>query len=103
MHARKTPIYQGLKRSATLQKHQGRAPPTHAFRKSSKTGVFSIPKDLSDPDDPQFGTPVPTVGGAQDLAVTDDYAYVATGATGIEVFSLADPGNPVSSARCSPS
>jgi hypothetical protein len=52
--------------------------------------------DLENLQAPSIVTEIETPGGVQDVAVLGDYLYAAQGGAGIEVFSLAEPRDPVS-------
>ena len=75
---------------------EGLASPWNIAIDGSWAYVGLVPIDLSNPENPLLQDAVATAGGAQDLTLANGHAYVATGATGIEVFSLTQPDAPQS-------
>jgi hypothetical protein len=51
--------------------------------------------DISDPENPVIAGAVDTRGGANGVAVSGDYAYVANSTSWLQVVDISDPANPV--------
>lgn len=68
----------------------------HAWVADASLGV--VPVDLSDPDAPVIGTPVPLPGASHALE-RDGWLYVAAGGEGVVVFDVFDPTRPIEVGR----
>jgi hypothetical protein len=56
------------------------------------TGLLLI--DLADPADPQIIASLDTPGGANGVAVSYPYAFLAEGFSGLQVIDISDPASP---------